>query len=389
MRRSFTAPTLALILGIHAVPADARVQSVNIDQAPSGAIAEIDVIQTEGPDGRLRYTHVQGDSMTFPAQISGKCKVGYLILDAWLTTSSPQSDTPNGSTEGPASSGGPAPTGPFNTGYHEDVPFTEGNRTFGERVVFFEVPFTNFEKLITEIIDYGNIDVAERAANALEEERIRAQTWTSWQTFSISFQLECKRAVFYTGLKGWTEGEEEDFDLKVNYIGKSSRDDLARKTDPTPYEAVDDLYLRQGVRSVELLALDGLEEGACKLDLSGVIETTAPMTVSYRLVDDKGVRSPLYQVAVDQTLSAYIHHQVDLSDLEPEGPVLTSDGGSPSYGNTYTSHDTDLLQGFYQIEVVSPNEVTSNEASYSMEPCTAPLDETAAYRRENEFSTLR
>jgi hypothetical protein len=51
--------------------------------------------------------------------------------------------------------------------------------------------------------------------------------------------------------------------------------------------------------------------------------------------------------------------------------------------------DTVLLQGFYRIEVVEPKGVTSNEASYGMEPCTAPLDESGAFHREADYVYLR
>jgi hypothetical protein len=89
--------------------------------------------------------------------------------------------------------------------------------------------------------------------------------------------------------------------------------------------------------------------------------------IFYYLVDDTGGMSPLYKVAVDQTYAAFVSHPIDLSERELEGPVPAIDQG-------FSSLPTERLQGFYQIEVVSPHKTSSNIAEYNIEPCNTRPD---------------
>jgi hypothetical protein len=249
----------------------------------------------------------------------------------------------------------------------QQVPFTQGNRTLGTRIVDFYVPLANFE----EVIDYGNEDVAARAGSLIEESHIRAQDWTAYLTAPASFWLRCKRAVGYTGLDKWWGVDTYIKSVRVVYRGASADFDIVNRApgqgkyfDPS----LPNGQLADTVNvDANLLIVPNEKEGDCKINLSGTFTTNGETVIFYYLVDDTGGMSPLYKVAVDQTYAAFVSHPIDLSERELEGPVPAIDQG-------FSSLPTERLQGFYQIEVVSPHKTSSNIAEYNIEPCNTRPD---------------
>jgi hypothetical protein len=183
----------------------------------------------------------------------------------------------------------------------------------------------------------------------------------------VGLGVRCRHAVGYTGLDKWWGYDTYHEGVRVVYRGESAEFDLANPApgDGAVYNPLlppsDQLSVTVNVNA-HLLILANDDPNQCKLDLSGTFTTTGQTTIFYHVVDDKGEQSPVYKVAVDQTHSAFVHHPVDLSGAEPEGPTPGIDQG-------FSAIPTDRLQGFYQIQVVAPNATTSNFASYDIEPC--------------------
>ena len=111
---------------------------------------------------------------------------------------------------------------------------------------------------------------------------------------------------------------------------------------------------------------------ACRLHLSGVVTTNGETDVQYRFIDDLGIHSQTFTAAVDQTFTTMLDHHVDLepvpSDGEhPGGLGFTAEDAGGIGG--LVGEDTDREQGYYRLEVLTPNPMLSDVASYNVSPC--------------------
>jgi hypothetical protein len=349
---------LIAVFGL-ASPVSAKLNYVRI--AGDESIPTIEVFQTTDQEGRLRYTTLKRSNFPDPnivnlrVKVRAQCKFGYLLsarevkndhLGCWDRDCrlAPQIITE-----------------PVIT---QHVPFTQGNRTLGSRFVDFHVPLPYF----ASVIEYGNEQAARRAGSIIEENNIRANDWTAYLEQSVGLGVRCRHAVGYTGLDKFWGYDSYARAVRVVYRGASAEFDLANPAlgqggvyDPLfpPHSGLSQIV---GINA-QLLALPTDDPNECKLDLSGTFTTNGPTTIFYHLVNEIGEMSPVFRVAVDHTHTAFVHHRVDLSEREPEGPT-------PSIDQGFSSIPTDRLQGFYQIEVVSPQETTSNFANYDIGPCT-------------------
>jgi hypothetical protein len=361
---------MAVFTWVSPVFASDRVEYVSIGDDGS-TIPTIEVFQAVDQNGDLRYSTLKGSNFLNPGmtnvrvKVAGRCKRGYLLSGAELETENcvvgGRADT---SADRDRDCRDPLLIDPHAV---QQVPFTQGNRTLGTRNVDFYVPLANFQA----VIDYGNEDVAARAGSLFEESRIRAQDWTAYLTAPTSFWLRCKRAVGYTGLDKWWGVDTYIKPVRVVYRGASADFDIVNRApgqgkyfDPT----LPNGQLADTVNvDANLLIVPNEKESDCKINLSGTFTTNGETVIFYYLVDDTGGMSPLYKVAVDQTYTAFVSHPIDLSEPELEGPVPGIDQG-------FSSLPTERLQGFYQIEVVSPHKTTSNIAEYNIEPCNTRPD---------------
>jgi len=329
----------------------------------------IEVFQTEDPNGQLRYTTLKAGNYLDPTvnigvKVSAQCKWGYELSRTFLENNDLGDDlqkyydywgtgiVPNSPSYSPIVS---LPI------VLQDFPFTNGNRTLGERVEYLRLPVGSFEPLI----DYGNEWVAAHSDSIIQENNIRANDWTAFLNQPVGFAVRCKRVVGYTGLDKWWGNATYDKPIRVVYRGKSAEFDLINLApgqgahfDP----ALPNGQLGDTVNVDASLLIVENEETECTLDLSATFTTNGETVIFYYLVNDRGVVSPLYKTAVDQTHTAFVYHPIDLSEQEPEIVF-------PADTRQLSAVPTDRLQGFYQIEVVSPHKTMSNIASYNIEPC--------------------
>jgi hypothetical protein len=344
-----------------ASPVSARVKYVRADD-DGRTTPTIEVFQTEDQDGRLHYTRLRGSNFPDPTLINLRVKVEAKCRWAYRLNLVNVRNTSTGSLISSSGAREVLPDPGDDEIIIQDVPFTNGNRTLGTRVVDLGVPLENYEDLIT----FGNEQVAARAGSIIEENNIRANDWSYFPDTKVGLTVRCGRVLGYTGLDKWYGTDTHEKIIRVVYRGASAEFDLMNPApgDGAVYDPLlppDQLGNTVNVNA-SLLALTDDTANDCQLDLSGTFTTNGTTTIFYHLIDDKGVMSQLYKVAVDQTHVAFVYHPIDLSEREPEGP-------SPAMDRGFSAVPTDRLQGFYQIEVVSPDKTTSDIASYNIEPC--------------------
>ncbi|MGD8629936.1 MAG: hypothetical protein PVG72_04315 [Gammaproteobacteria bacterium] len=363
LTRAFTLLTLFTLIS----PAFAYVKYLDIDD-DGKTTPTIEVFQTEDENGDLKYTTLKGGNIIDPTinigvEIEAKCKSGYELSRTLLINNDVGNDIQGrydyfglGSTE---PSYTPVVSEPI---IEQDIDFTDGNQTFGKRVEYLRLPLDSFEPLI----DFGNQWVNDHPSY-----NIRYSDWTAFLEQPVGFAVRCKRRVFYTGIDKWWGYSTFWKPIRVVYRGASAEFDLNNLApgqgsyfDPSlPNGQLGDIVNVDA----NLLIVTNDQANDCKLNLSASFTTNGETVIFYHLVDDRDVMSPLYKVAVDQTYTAFVNHVVDLSEREPEGPVPSEDLG-------FSAIPTDRLQGFYQIEVVSPYKTNSNIADYNIEPCRTRPD---------------
>ena len=349
-------------------PGFAHVSSLHIHD-DGNSTPTIEVFQTEDANGNLRYTTLKGGNSIDPTinigvEIGAKCRFGYELSRTLLTNNDLGNEIQGDHTYfGAGFNGFVTPGEPNYTPVvsepviHQDIPFTVNNQTFGNRIAFLHLPVASFQPLI----DYGNQWVDEHYAYDT-----RYSDWTTYLYQPVGFAVRCKRRVGYTGLKKWWGRATFRKPIRVVYRGASAEFDLNNLApgqgsyfDPSlPNGQLSDIV---NVDANLLIVTDD-QANDCTLNLSATFATNGETVIFYHLVDDRGEMSPLYKVAVDQTHTAFVNHVVDLSEREPEGPI-------PSVDKGFSAIPTDRLQGFYQIEVVSPYKTKSNIESFNIEPC--------------------
>lgn len=356
---------LIAAFSLAALPVSAKVKSIDIDD-DGYTHPTIEVFQTADQSGRLRYTTLKGSNFPDPdivnlrVKVKGQCKLGYRLSEVNVRNYNLGSCI-----EGPFNACGIQPQANIaEPVVVQQVPFTSGNRTLGSRIVDFHVPLSYFASLI----DYGNEQVAIRAAGSpIAEDNIRAVDWTEYRKQSVGLSIRCAAVIGYTGTDKWWGRDTYAKEVRVVYRGASAEFDLSN---PAPGDdgVYNPLLPPNQTFSIpphvdaHLLALEDDDPDECKLHLSGTFITNGPMTVFYHLVDNFGEQSPVYKVEVNQTHNAFVHHTVDLSEIELDGP-------EPSIDQGFSVIPTDRLQGYYRIEVVSPVKTDSNIADYNVEPC--------------------
>lgn len=366
---------LIAAFSLAALPVSAKVKTIVIGNDSTNTQPTIEVFQTPDQSGRQRYTTLKGSNfpdwniVNLRVRVKGQCKLGYR-----LSAVNVRNYNLGSCIEGPFNACGIQPQANIaEPVVVQNVPFTVGNRTLGARDVDFHVPLDYFASLI----DYGNEQVAIRAAGSpVAEDTIRAVDWTEYLKQAVGLSIRCAAVVGYTGLDKWWGYDTYSKEVRVVYRGASAEFDL---TNPAPGDGgvYNPLLPPNQTFSIpphvgaHLLALEDDDPDECKLHLSGTFTTNGPMTVFYHLVDNLGEQSPVYKVEVDQTQNAFVHHTVDLGEIEQDGPEPSIDPG-------FSAKPTDLLQGYYRIEVVSPVAAESDNASYSVKPCTNRPDSIKA-----------
>jgi hypothetical protein len=116
---------------------------------------------------------------------------------------------------------------------------------------------------------------------------------------------------------------------------------------------------------------DHLGHCPAELHLNPTIETNGPGVVKYRFRDQLGVASPVYQASFAKADIKFLDHVVEIDRPQSQQGGLVAAQGSGGALGLKAPGDPNLVQGYYQMEIVAPHQKVSNIADYSV-ACTVP-----------------
>jgi len=350
-------------------------------QFPAGTPATesnvIYVTQTSDGAGDLHFSSIStnmpgSDFVWLGTKYQARCKTSYRLRAIFLKTGHEH-----------LSGEGPFEVEDCGTDcqFLQDEPHNPKNRTVPWRHRPFAVPLAKVlsDLGLTEadLFAEGEAIIAEKVAAGFSEASARAMTDQRVRDFPVAVDVSCGHVFWSTE---FADGDSAEMPLMIRYVGYGETAGL-ELDDPAPAsrDQIDPLFVDEtSVTQAELFAIP--DENGCGLSLSAVFTSNAPTTIKYRLVDDLGVKSQLFHVPVNHTLTAYVNHWIDLSDVVLEssdlGLVASSDSDGPL---GYTTEDTDRSQGYYQVEVLLPHHKMSNLASYNLPACS-PDSEIPQFR---------
>jgi len=330
------------------------------------------VLQTPDQNGDLQFnalaTNMAGDDFVWVGtKYEAKCKVGRHFEDVWLKT-------------GFDFIAGDAPSEVVDCGencdFEQSEPVNVNNRTIPWRHRPFAIPLdVVLDKIgLTEADLYamGEALVAERMDGGMSEADARFLTEDKVKEMPMALQVECKGAFF--PYLSWG-GDSTTAPISIRFLGHGESAGL-QLTDPAPASGgqIDPQYVDEtSVTQAQLFAIP--EETGCGLNLSAVFTTNDQTAIEYRLVDDLGVKSQIFRVPVDHTFTAYVNHELDLTDVimaSGEPGLVAPEAPAGDLG--YATEETDRRQGYYQVEVILPHHKMSNVASYNMVACMTESD---------------
>lgn len=159
------------------------------------------------------------------------------------------------------------------------------------------------------------------------------------------------------------------FELPVRCL-RTPEPDLVVKTDPTPIPLGPDRFTQVvGVTQASLIMVPDKKTGQCPVPMkaSATIVTNGQTEVKYRLESDKGELSPVATVTVDQTNTAFFVIDMKLGPKPDDGgPKLAAPQAQGIGGLAAAAPAPDVAKGFYQLRIVSPNQLVSKPASYEV-----------------------
>lgn len=140
--------------------------------------------------------------------------------------------------------------------------------------------------------------------------------------------------------------------------------------DPTPVPtAGDGLALGFQVNQAALAISPKPYAGKCpaKLHLNPTIEATGKGVVKYRFVDQLGHHSQIFQVAFEKSDVKFLDHVIEIDAKgKPKGLGFAAAQGQGGALGLTTPDNPDLVQGYFQLEVLAPHKKLSNIADFSV-----------------------
>lgn len=273
--------------------------------------------------------------------------------------------------------------------------FAAGSKTLSQRYVPISIPIEDLlgdhtlDLDVDQLLEQGEDRVSDAVDAGVDPEVARRTSFE--QTFEIPAHAEvvCNRKGLFGRTVERQMHESATLPLRIVWLGLGAeageewsgdwRDAQLPAPDPVPAppappassQAVDvpltsDTWVTQAHLSV---LPDPTDE--CRLHLSGTLVANGETEVSYRFVDHLGQRSDTYQTEIDQTFTTFVDHHVDLEPVVVDGGEFDPGLVAPqeqSIGGL-TANPTDRVQGYYRLEVLSPNPLLSAVADYNVEPC--------------------
>ena len=228
----------------------------------------------------------------------------------------------------------------------------------------------------------NSIGVSARNACRNLREELSQQGMSYDEIFSadrhtlLSYEFRYVAAVSFTEATGgnqyfWKQSQPTYYNLNVVC---QKRDGLKVSINPGILPGVNDLAVPFQVSQAALAATLKDHSGACpaKLHLNPTIETNGPGQVKYRFRDHLGATSPVYEVHFDQADIKFLDHIVEIGHEKKSGELgLAAAQSQPGEMGLKAPGDPNLVQGYYQMEILSPQKKVSNIADYSLK-CTIP-----------------
>ena len=146
---------------------------------------------------------------------------------------------------------------------------------------------------------------------------------------------------------------------------------------PTPPEPADVPLTSQTWVTQAHLSVIPDPADPCRINLSGVVVANGETDVEYRFVDELGLHTQTFTTSVDQTFTAFLDHHIVLEPVPADGPG-GGGGGGQGFGlvaegdggiGGLTHGATDNQQGLFRLEVLGPNHLVSDVASYNVADC--------------------
>jgi hypothetical protein len=142
--------------------------------------------------------------------------------------------------------------------------------------------------------------------------------------------------------------------------------------DPTPTpppSASDDLAIGFQVKQAALAITPKSYEGKCpmNLHLNPTIETNGKGTVRYRFRDHLGNKTQEFQVKFDKADVKFLDHVFEIDAKgKPKGLGLATPQAAGGELGLAAPSNPDLIQGYFQLEIVKPHRKLSKVSDYSV-----------------------
>ena len=107
--------------------------------------------------------------------------------------------------------------------------------------------------------------------------------------------------------------------ITIKFVGDPTVAMLEQEEEEPPQPASPDLTAGTAVVQAHLSVFSPDSRRRVPVALSGVVVTNGPAEVSYRIVNELGVKSQIYSTAVDQTFTAYLDNYFDSSGRRAGG----------------------------------------------------------------------
>lgn len=341
-------------------------------QSTAAAPPEITVLQEANALGQLRYTRIAEDILQYPIVAYGDCNTNFRANSAFVSECHRDLD-------GTVQTVEVCPAGadtPERFEHAFDV--NTDKMQFGSHEETLEVP-TSF--LLETLTSAGETLVQEKSEEMnIPPAFVRLADVTGEIDWALTFHMVCRRWAWNNALAWQTSFAL--LPLKVTFRG-AAPPAPPFEIDPVPPEQPNvpipfgELTDTVRIEQARLSILPGDDPDVCGFYLSGVFRTSGPIRVTYRLVDALGAQSPVFEVDVDRSNTAFFSHEIDFAPGTGETLGLSvvpgrspNPAGGVAFAGSFVNVPSDRLQGYYRVETVEPHRASSNIVSYNLQDCT-------------------
>lgn len=191
---------------------------------------------------------------------------------------------------------------------------------------------------------------------------------------SLSYEFRFLAAVSYakaTGSQSFFWKQSQPTSREIGVLCKK-RDGYKITVNPNVKPDTNDLAASFQVNQAALAISPKPYAGKCpaEIHLNPTIEATGKGTVKYHFVDQLGNHSQTFQVKFDKHDVKFLDHVIEIDKKgKPKGLGFAAAQAQGGDFGLIAPNNPDLVQGYFQLEVLSPHKKLSNLADYSVK-CT-------------------